>query len=81
MWDQIVSRLNAGLFDKYYLESATHQPTEDVTHVTTMPMVFWAERFEKVIHYSNQSLNMIILSEYMMNTCDNTITENIAHRI
>ena len=31
MWDQIVSRLNAGLFDKYYLESATHQPTEDVT--------------------------------------------------
>ena len=42
-------------------------------------MVLWAERFEKVTHYSNQSLNMIILSEYMMNTCENTITKNIAH--
>ena len=81
MWDQVVSRLNAGLFDKYYLESATHQPTEDVTHVTMMPMVSGLSALKKVIHYSNQSLNMIILSEYMMNTCDNTITENIAHRI
>ena len=63
--------------------TGTHVPPTETLHTVQQCRWYYCglSALNKFHINPNQSLNMIILSEYMMNTCDNTITENIAHGI